>query len=348
MNMKENVIAALDFKTPEKVPIGTYEFWGGFTKRWREEKGFGETVEPEDYYGFAVRKGVPIETPFYKSQRIISEDEHEIISIDGWGRRTRKVKAGFIYQVLQAPLHDKSMLDKLEFDSPDNDDRYTKCVDYIKLHKDKYFTTVKIGGPYLRSAFMRGEEDWLVDLALDESFARALLERVTNHLIAIGVNAIKKSEVFDTGIMVADDMASNIGPMFSPSMFEEFILPQYERMVKEFKKAGAKKVIFHSDGNITPFLEYLIEAGIDAINPLEPRAMDIVKTRELLKGRMAIIGGICNTMILPSGDREKIKEHMKQLRELTFEGGLVPYAHSIAGDISTADLEYALDVLNGR
>lgn len=346
MNAKEKVVAALDFKTPDTVPIGTYEFWDGFKKRWRAEKNLGSTVEPEDYYGFATRKGTPIESPFYLSQKVISDDDYQTITIDGWGRRVKKVKGGYIYQVLEAPFKDKAMLDKLEFDSPDNEDRYTKCVDYVHRNKDEYYTMVKIGGPYLRSAFMRGEEDWLMDLMLDEGFTRALLERVTDYLIAIGVNAIKKSEVFDTGIMVADDMASNLGPMFSPALFEKYLLPQYSRIVREFKQAGAKKVIFHSDGNITRFLEYLVEAGIDAINPLEPRAMNIVKTREILRGRMAIMGGVCNTVILPSNDRELIKKHILQLKELTMEGGLVPYAHSIADDIPTADFEYALEILN--
>ena len=54
--------------------------------------------------------------------------------------------------------------------------------------------------------------------------------------------------------------------------FEKILLPVYHSMVCAYKDAGAKYVFLHSDGDIRPLVDMLVEAGIDGLNPLERRA----------------------------------------------------------------------------
>ena len=90
----------------------------------------------------------------------------------------------------------------------------------------------KTGGPYLRSTYLRGEAEFLMDIAGDPGFARAIADKMADHLIAVGLEQLRRWELYETGIWIYDDMAYNRGPMFSPAQFEQVFLPAYRRMIR--------------------------------------------------------------------------------------------------------------------
>jgi hypothetical protein len=92
--------------------------------------------------------------------------------------------------------------------------------------------------------------------------ARALADKVGEHITAVGVEALQRWSLQDTGIWIYDDMAHNGGPMFRPESFECVFLPAYRRMIAAYKAAGARYVFLHSDGDIRPILDMLVDAGI--------------------------------------------------------------------------------------
>ncbi len=121
--------------------------------------------------------------------------------------------------------------------------------------------------------------------------------------------------------------------MFSPASFEKVFLPAYRRMVQTYKQAGARYVFFHSDGDIRPLLDMLVDAGIDGINPLEKRAsMDAVELRKRYP-RLILTGGMCNTNTLVYGPVKKIEAEARQLIDLGRDGGLVIGTHSVSPEI---------------
>jgi uroporphyrinogen-III decarboxylase len=225
------------------------------------------------------------------------------------------------------------------FDPPDLEERYLKAESeeqtMLKLQEDKarYCVFGKTGGPYLRSTFVRGEEQFLMDIAENPALARALVDKMADHLIGIGLEQIRRWSLRDTGIWIYDDMAYNRSPMFSPESFEKIFLPAYSRMIKEYKSAGAKYVLLHSDGNIMPILDMLVDAGIDGLNPLERRAgMDVAAIRNRYP-HLILTGGMCNTVTLVNGPAERIEEEAKELIDMGRDGGIVIGTHSISPEI---------------
>ncbi len=208
---------------------------------------------------------------------------------------------------------------------------------------------VKIGGPFIRCSFFRGETEFLIDMAADEGFAAAQVEKVGDHILSIGLESLKRANAYDFGLWIYDDMCNINGPMFSPKTFEKIYLPVYKRIISTIKAAGAKWVILHCDGNLLPFLDMLIDAGIDGINPVEYSAgLDVVKLKERYGSKLRYIGGVCNTHILTSGDKGRIREHVEALADAGRNGGLVIGTHSIGPDISIEDYElYRNTVLEG-
>jgi uroporphyrinogen decarboxylase len=105
-------------------------------------------------------------------------------------------------------------------------------------------------------------------------------------------------------------------------------------MVAAFKAAGAPHVFLHSDGNVLPLVEMLVDAGIDGLNPLERRAgMDPALLRRKFP-KLVLIGGMDNTNTLINGPVSCIEEEARQLIDMGREGGLIIGTHSVSPEIS--------------
>ena len=141
------------------------------------------------------------------------------------------------------------------------------------------------------------------------------------------------SAVICNMIGIFDDCADNSGLQISPRFYNRVFLPQISRMVRAFKEAGVGRVMFHSDGDIRAILDGLVDAGIDAINPVEPRAnMDVVELRKRYGDRLAFVGGLCNSRILPQGTAAEVRDHVEHVLKAGEGGGLVIGSHSIGAE----------------
>jgi uroporphyrinogen decarboxylase len=360
MTSTERVRTALDFRTPDYVPV-IQNFWWEFADRWRRREGltplpglpYDDVVEDFQiltHYGIDIVVAVPDETPWPDQARHLSEDGNYIIYRDGWGRIMRgKPGADFAGRPLDLPLKEKSDLDRLPFEPSNQDARYTGYLERVRrLREGAYrpYIATKVGGPFFRPTHLRGFEQWLIDIVEDPDFARVLSERVADHQIQVALEAIKRSDLWESSVWIFDDCADNDRLQISPATYEGIFLPQIARMVNAFKSAGVRHVVFHSDGNIRDILDGLVDAGIDAINPVEPRAgMDVPALRSKYGESLAYIGGLCNSEILPAGTSEQVRTHVERVVQAGKDGGLVIGSHSIGPDISLERFEFVVKLL---
>jgi hypothetical protein len=329
----ERVLTAFDFRPPDRIPRFD-NFWD-FPEAW--ERRLGPAEELND-----IRIWVPDEGSFPTRARVIEETGDWTTRIDSWGRTIRVKPDTYFVETLDVPIPPGTDPDSIQFDPPDLDDRYLRAdsldrtLTNLLRDKERYCVFGKTGGPYLRTTFVRGEEQFLMDIAGDPSLARTLADKMADHLIGIAQEQIRRWSLHDTGVWIYDDMAYNAGPMFSPRSFELVFLPAYRRMVNAYKAAGAKYVLLHSDGNILPILDMLVDAGIDGLNPLERRAgMDAVAIRRRYPD-LILTGGMCNTDTLVHGPGDLVKSEARELIDLGRDGGVVIGAHSISPEIPLA------------
>ena len=333
MTSKERVMTTLNFQPADRIPKFD-SFWSEFSGRCVRELGLPKDVDLADYFNIDIAIAVADETPFPTKRKVISEDKESRVARDSWGRVVRTTPGAYFYEELDVSVKNRKDLDRAEFDSPYLDSRYDGFVKKVNALRDKRCVFCKTGGPYIRTSFLRGKEAFLVDIAGDPGFAKAMADKVAGHIIEIGRESLRRGDLYDTGLWIYDDMAYNHGPMMSPAAFEEIFLPAYKRMVKAFKEAGAAKVILHSDGNIVPLLDMLMEAGIDGINPVEPRAgMNIPALKKKYGDKLSFIGGMCNSRVLPEGTRDEIESQAVEIIEAGKDGGVIIGAHSIGLDI---------------
>jgi uroporphyrinogen decarboxylase len=237
-----------------------------------------------------------------------------------------------------------------EFEPSDSDKRYAAMLAdmaHARRMPHRPYLFIKVGGPYLRCSFLRGDYQWLMDITEDPTFAAALAERMTDHLIAIGLEALRRTDLYQQSIWIFDDIASNEGLPMSPASYEWIFLPQMRRMVAAFRAAGAARVGMHSDGDLHQVLNGLVDAGISILNPIEPRAkIDVVELRRRYGDRLAFVGGMCNTQVLPCGTDAEVRAHVNHVLSVAGDGGLVIGSHSIGPDVSVERYDLFMEVLH--
>ena len=95
-------------------------------------------------------------------------------------------------------------------------------------------------------------------------------------------------------------------------------------MWKRAKELADIKVQLHCCGGVRPLLEDLIDAGLDAINPVQIscRGMDTARLKEQFGDRLTLWGGGCDThRVLPEATPEELAEHVRQQVAILNPGG---------------------------
>jgi uroporphyrinogen decarboxylase len=352
VNSQERVLAALDFCPHDRIP--TYEsFWEEFVDAWRQAKGLPLDADIYDYYRTDLDITIPDETPFPSQAGLLESGPGYELHRTGWGMVQRVEAEGKFYEEVDVAIKTHVDLDRVEFESPLLESRF-ESVAQVRERSAKQCIFVKTGGPYLRTSNLRGSSQWLLDLAEDPGFAYELAMRVTQHITAVGLEALRRYNLYHTGIWFFDDMASNISPMFSPRTFKRVFLPCYQWMCEQYRAAGVQHIQLHCDGNIEAILEPLIDAGIQAIHPVEPKAgMDIVALRKRYGRRLAFLGGLDNAHIMATASLPELREHVLRVLSVATDGktgGLVVGGHSIGPDVSVEryDFVHQLIVEHGQ
>lgn len=117
--------------------------------------------------------------------------------------------------------------------------------------------------------------------------------------------------------MYGDDIAYKHGLMVSPLFLREEWLPRVGKVIRPVKRKGIK-ALFHSDGNLWGFIDDLIEAGFEGLNPLEPIAgMTVGEVKRKYGDRLVLLGGIDCSQVLPLGSPQDVE---KAVAEAVREG----------------------------
>jgi uroporphyrinogen decarboxylase len=107
----------------------------------------------------------------------------------------------------------------------------------------------------------------------------------------------------------------------SPQHFQTFVLPYLKKSIDTAHDLGVP-YIKHTDGNILAILDMLIEAGSDAIDPIEPAAgMDIGEVKARYGDRIAVMGNVDCSFVLTQGTPQDVVEAVKETIAKASPGG---------------------------
>lgn len=345
MHAVDRVAAALDRQPVDRIPRYEY-FWPEFEAKWRTSKSVSPDTDIYRYYGIDLRVVQPDLAPRVGGATVVeTRPEHEIV-VDGWGITQKRLRGSTSF------FHPESFavtsardFDAYHLDPPQDARRYAAFVEEATLLFRDFAVFAEIKGPYTCLWHVLGTEPALLSMAADPRFVQRVVDRMATFQTEVGCETLRRAPGL-LGVLIDDDVASNTGMLFSPAMYRRFFLRPLQRMCAALKSAGARFVIYHSDGDIRRIVPLLIEAGVDAIHPLEPRAgMDLMELQHLYGERLAFIGNMDNSGVLPGGPREAIERDVRDKLACGRAGGYIPGSHSIGDDVPVENYDYYVEAL---
>ena len=151
-------------------------------------------------------------------------------------------------------------------------------------------------------------------------------------------------------IVFGDDLGMQTGPQMSPAMYREYFKPHHARRWKRAKELADVKVMLHCCGGVRELLDDLIDAGLDAINPVQIscRGMEPEGLKRDFGPRITFWGGGCDTqLVLAEGTPESVRNHVQeQVRTLAGGGGFVfQQVHNILANVPPANIVAMFDAV---
>ncbi len=200
--------------------------------------------------------------------------------------------------------------------------------------------------------FLFRNDNFFMLLASDPKKAHLFLDKLLEiHLSNLEQFLGSVGEYIDV-IVFGDDLGMQTGPQISPTMYREFFKPRHKVMWNRAKELADVKVMLHSCGGIRELIPDLIEAGLEAVNPVQISCagMDAAELKKEFGRDFTFWGGGCDTQsILPDGTPDMVAKHVKEQIEILSPGGgfVFQQVHNIMANVPPENIVAMFEAVNG-
>lgn len=234
---------------------------------------------------------------------------------------------------------------------PVDQETLRKGAQQLRANTDRAILGLFGGNLFEMGQFFYRADNFFMLLAAEPQKAHRFLDRLVEmHLANLERFLAAVGDSIDI-ILFGDDLGMQTGPMLSPKMYCEFFKPRHTLLWNRAKELADVKVMLHCCGGVRELLPHLIEAGLDAINPVQISCagMDAAQLKAEFGRDLTFWGGGCDTQeILTEASAEQVVEHVrKQVRILAPGGGFVfQQVHNILANVPPANIAAMFDAVN--
>lgn len=274
--------------------------------------------------------------------------------VNSWGSGAVEIAPDEWFPMVE-PLADATTIDAVDaYPWPDMDDPSRvahMAADAARLAADGEFAIVV--APWLlfpleRAFAMQGMDRFLMNAALYPDFAAALLTRITDlceRLLGHVLDAVGPNVDI---VKIGDDLGTQQSLLMSPAMYRSMLKPLHARLIDAIRKGTGAKVFFHSDGDVFPLLDDLVEIGVDVLNPIQTsagRMADLATLKHRYGDRLAFCGAIDTQRILPHGSADHVRAEVRRVIDVLGPGGgyLLSSVHTVMNDVPPANVLAMVD-----
>ena len=328
MTRRERILAALSHQETDRLPT---DYWGVPEATEKLKRRFGVKTFEEVCDILRIDYMQTVEPKFLG--RPESSDNM-------WGitNKTIKLRDGSEYQEpVEFPIGKYETVDEIEANYVwPTTDMFDYSVIPGQIRQKQEFA---IKGGYISLTYfyeiIRGTEQMLIDFISDKPLAEYVLFKLqefsyahTKKILEAGGGRIDASEV-------TDDLGSQNGLIMGMDMIDGYLSGYYDDNIKLVKSCGAK-VFHHDDGAMTDALPWLIQKGIDVLNPLQwhlPK-WDLAELKKTYGRQICFHGGVDNQAVLPFGTPEDVGREVNACAEALYRdrtGYILAPCHNIQG-----------------
>jgi len=152
--------------------------------------------------------------------------------------------------------------------------------------------------------------------------ATVLLDKITDFAVAKATTYTKAgADILSLG----DDIGTQSSIMIDIPFWEHWLKTRLAKVISSAKEINPDVLVFyHSCGHITPFIDQLIEVGVDILNPIQPECMDFDEIYDQFGDRISFWGTLGTQKLLPFGTPKEVFDIAKtRLEKCGQQGGIV-------------------------
>lgn len=313
MTSRERVRAVLRREIPDRVPM---DLWGTDSRMSTEYYKSVAAYLGFEELGERIRPGSTSEYEDYRISDLIESDFRHINIgkpdgfksyqdekgniIDEWGVGRKLI--GIHPSLTLHPLADVEIEDLESYSWPVMRDEgrvrglRERAADWYENTDFAITATSATSGTIFELCqYLRGTEQFFVDLYDDPDFAMKLIELVTDHLIELNVYYLEAVGPYIEWLEFSSDFGTQRAPFISPAIFEEFFLEPHKRLFQACKEASPNiKIFLHSCGSVKRLMPLFIEMGVDIQSALQPLAaeMDSAELKKEFGDALIFHGGV--------------------------------------------------------
>ncbi|HHW10410.1 MAG TPA: hypothetical protein GXX29_10585 [Firmicutes bacterium] len=343
MNARERWQRTFHFQPVDRVPNYEFGYWKQCYEVWHKQ-GLPEHINSEreaDAF-FGLDKRVAIGPPLgllppFQPKVLERRDDVEIVQ-DGEGIIYAQPRSGeaTIPHYLSYPIKDKASWEEYkERLNPATPGR-RPAPEHLQQLAEKYNQAdypvgISIGSLIGTPRNRIGVENLAYLLYDDPELVEEIVE-TQFQLIIQGIKPYLELIRFDYA-HGWEDICFNNGPLISPAMLRELLLPRYKAIADLLHQYGVDVIFTDCDGNINALVPIWLEAGYNCMFPIEVRAgSDPVALRREYGRQILLLGGF-DKMCLLQG-KEAVLAELRRLEPVIAEGGFIPHVdHRVPADV---------------
>jgi uroporphyrinogen decarboxylase len=209
-------------------------------------------------------------------------------------------------------------LDAYPWPDPENDAYYQPLHEAVACLPSGMGLVSGVGGIFTRVWMLLGLEQFCFALAEQPDLIAEMFQRAGEIQCAVLRKLLAETPV--VAVWCGDDLAYTESTMVSPRVYRKYLFPWMEQLAAIAHEAGLP-FIFHSDGRLWDVIPDLIALGVNALHPIEPKAMDINLVKAQFGDNLALIGNI-DMNLLTLGTPEEVRAQVRQrIKDLAPGGG---------------------------
>ncbi len=322
---KQRVLAAMEHRTTDRVPVTFDAASEVYDTLYEHLKINGKNSKEALFDRLNVDTWMILPGNF----RYPKSEDGKTDKTTIWGYKTRvtQYSGGSYDELVYSPLAGKNDIQDIKqypWPSPEILD-FSHFPAEAGDHQNRAVIGVFTHGAFHVACYLRSMTDLMMDFALRKNYAQYLLGRISE----VSLAALDRMlESYGSGIDIVymcDDYCSQKGPLFSPDVFRELVVPYLRKAVEKVHKHN-KKFLLHVCGAVRPLLPMIIDAGVDMLEPIQTRArgMDPEGLKKDFGKDLCFYGGVDLQQILCKGTTQEVSDEVKRLIDvLGRDGGYV-------------------------
>lgn len=316
MNSRERVLAALAREEPDRVPYCELAIDRALAQKlmgWGEPKGQAANLEANAY---TVQEAKEL------AERLHLDNIPYVLRAPVYANKVPGLDGRLFYG--EGMIKTRDDLGLIQLPDPYDDALYEPAAEFAS-QKGEYAACLVTRIGIFPTVLSMGIEAFSIALYEDRAFVEEVLDIYCDWSVVVAERVCTLG--FDVYIST-DDMAFKSAPFFSPQVFRDLVAPRFRRVAEQITLPW----VTHSDGNMMPFLEDMIDLGIAGMHPLEKGAMDIRTVKRDYSDRICLLGNV-DLNILGMGTPQDVEAEVRGLiRDVAPGGGyIVTSGNSLAG-----------------